>query len=117
MPIRSSVTICLVPEARGGPFVFWDDLAAGCRQAAELGFDAVEVFPPGPEGFDAAEVARLLKDHRLALAAVGTGAGWVRQHLTLSSGDPAVRARAAAFVRSIIDLGGPFGAPAIIGSM
>ena len=46
--IRSSVTISLVPEARGGPFVFWDDLAAGCRQAKRLGFDAVEVFPPPP---------------------------------------------------------------------
>ena len=29
-------------EARGGPFVFWDDLAAGCRQAREFGFDAIE---------------------------------------------------------------------------
>ena len=41
----SAVTISLVPEARGGPFVFWDDLAAGCAKAAELGFDAVEIFP------------------------------------------------------------------------
>src|SRR5271165_4456327 len=98
--IRSSVTISLVPEARGGPFVFWDDLAAGCRQAAELGFDAVEVFPPGPEAIDSAELRRLLETNRLALAAVGTGAGWVRQRLTLTSGDAAVRARAIAFVRS-----------------
>ena len=43
--IRSSVTIALVPEAKGGPFVFWDDLASGCAKAAELGFDGVEVFP------------------------------------------------------------------------
>src|SRR5271165_5923732 len=106
--IRSSVTISLVPEARGGPFVFWDDLAVGCRQAAELGFDAVEVFPPGPEGVNAVELRRLLDTHHLALAAVGTGAGWVRQRLTLTSPDPAVRERAAAFIRSIIDFAGPF---------
>ena len=31
--IRSSVTISLVPEARGGPFVFWDDHHAACRFA------------------------------------------------------------------------------------
>ena len=36
--IQSAITISLVPEARGGPFVFWDDLAAGCAQAAKLGF-------------------------------------------------------------------------------
>ena len=32
--MKSAVTVSLVPEARGGPFVFWDDLAAGVRQAA-----------------------------------------------------------------------------------
>ena len=117
MSIRSSVTISLVPEVRGGPFVFWDDLAAGCRQAAELGFDAVEVFPPGPEAIDTTELRRLLKANGLALAAVGTGAGWVRHRLTLTSGDAFVREEAIAFVRSIIDFAGEFGAPAIIGSM
>ena len=42
--IRSSVTISLVPEARGGPFVFWDDLENACLTAKELNFDAVEIF-------------------------------------------------------------------------
>ena len=35
--MKSAVTISLVPEARGGPFVFWDDLPAACRKAKELG--------------------------------------------------------------------------------
>jgi len=117
MSIKSCITISLVAEARGGPFVFWDDLAEGCRLAAELGFDAVEVFPPSPEALDVGELRRLLEQHRLALAAVGTGAGWVRQKLTLTSGDSMVRERAVAFVRSIIDRAGSLGAPAIIGSM
>ncbi len=47
--ILSAVTVSLVAEARGGPFVFWDDLPAACRKAKSLGFDAIEVFPPGPE--------------------------------------------------------------------
>ena len=47
--MKSAVTVSLVPEARGGPFVFWDDLTAAARQAAELGFDAIELFPPGPD--------------------------------------------------------------------
>jgi hypothetical protein len=41
--IKSAVTISLVKEAEGGPFVFWHDLAAGCAKAAELG---VEVKQP-----------------------------------------------------------------------
>jgi sugar phosphate isomerase/epimerase len=115
--IRSAVTISLVKEARGGPFVFWDDLPAACRTARAIGFDAVEVFPPSPEAVDVALLRRLLDEHGLALAAVGTGAGWVRQRLHLTLADAAARARARAFIRSIIDLAGPFQAPAIIGSM
>ncbi len=50
--IRSAVTISLVPEARGGPFVFWEGLAAGCQKAASFGFDAVEVFARSAEELD-----------------------------------------------------------------
>ncbi|MGL4553658.1 MAG: TIM barrel protein [Gemmataceae bacterium] len=115
--IRSAVTVSLVPEVRGGPFVFWDDLPAACAAAARLGFDAVEVFPPAADAVDAPALRRLLADHGLALAAVGTGAGWVKHRLALTSPDAATREEARAFVRSIIDLAGPLGAPAIIGSM
>lgn len=115
--IRSAVTISLVPEARGGPFVFWDDLAEGCRAASELGFDAVEVFPPGPDAISPQELKRLLADHNLSLAAVGTGAGWVKHRLNLTLPDATKRQQAKDFIRSIIDLAGPLGAPAIIGSM
>ncbi|HID22521.1 MAG TPA: sugar phosphate isomerase/epimerase, partial [Planctomycetaceae bacterium] len=44
MMIRSCVTVSLLPEARGGPFIFWDDLSEACRKAGQLDFDAVELF-------------------------------------------------------------------------
>jgi sugar phosphate isomerase/epimerase len=115
--MKSAVTISLVPEARGGPFVFWDDLDAGCAHAAELGFDAVEIFPPGAEALDVAKVAQLLSAHGLHCAAIGTGAGWVKHKLRLTDPDATVRQRAIGFVGGIIDLAGALGAPAIIGSM
>ena len=58
--IRSAVTISLVPEAHGGPFVYWDGLEAGCAQAAALGFDAVEVFPRSAQELDARRLNQLL---------------------------------------------------------
>ena len=74
--MKCSVTISLVPEVRGGPFVFWDDLAGSIRQAADFGFDAVEIFPPRCRRVQCYEVRRLLAENNLALAAMGTGAGW-----------------------------------------
>jgi sugar phosphate isomerase/epimerase len=115
--IRSAVTISLVPEARGGPFVFWDDLEAGCRKAAELGFDAVEIFPADPEDIQTDVVQPLLDRYKLKVAAVGTGAGWVKHKLTLTNFDRANREQARTFVQQMIDAAGALGAPIIIGSM
>ena len=115
--IRSSVTISLVPEVRGGPFVFWDDLPGACQKAKTLGFDAVEVFPPAADAVDGKELAKLLDGQGLALAAVGTGAGWVRGRLHLCLPDATARTKARAFIKSIIELAGSLNAPAIIGSM
>ena len=115
--IRSAVTVSLVEEARGGPFVFWHDLPNACKQAQALGFDAIELFPPGPNAVDRSRLRLQLNDHGLDLAAVGTGAGWVKHRLHLSHPDPSVRAQARDFIRSIVDFAGSMHAPAIIGSM
>jgi sugar phosphate isomerase/epimerase len=115
--VRSAITISLVPEAKGGPFVFWDGLAAGCAQAAELGFDAVEIFPPSADALDTTQISALTGKHGLTIAAIGTGGGWVRHKLTLTHGDAAIRTQARMFIRSVIDAAGALGAPAIIGSM
>jgi sugar phosphate isomerase/epimerase len=115
--MKSAVTISLVAQAKGGPFVFWDDLAGGCGQAGQLGFDAVEIFPASAESLNVQEVRSLLVKHRLQLAAVGTGAGWVKHKLRLTDPDPAVRHRARAFASGLVAAAGELGAPAIIGSM
>jgi sugar phosphate isomerase/epimerase len=115
--MKSAITISLVPQSKGGPFVFWDGLADGCARAAALGFDAVEIFPPSAAAIDVAELSRLLAQHKLALAALGTGAGWVVHKWTLTHADAEVRGKACDFVRAIVDAAGGIGAPAILGSM
>lgn len=117
MAIKSSVTVCLIPEAKGGPFILWDDLPAAARLASELGFDAIELFPPEPDVLDPNQVNALLAKHNLAVSAVGSGAGWVRHKLSLTHPDSAHRAKAIAFVRSMIDFAANLNAPVIIGSM
>src|SRR5688572_15961741 len=105
-PVKSAVTICLVPEARSGPFVFHDGLADGCSRAASHGFDAVEILPRSADEVDAAELRALLASHGLSVAAFGTGAGWIVRKLSLTAADEAVRVEARKFIRAIIDLAG-----------
>ncbi|TWT52373.1 sugar phosphate isomerase/epimerase family protein [Allorhodopirellula solitaria] len=114
---QSAITVSLVEEARGGPFVFWDGLPDAFQRAADLGFDAVEIFAPGPDAVDRAELRQLVASTGLAVAAVGTGAGMVKHGLNLTDPDAGRRAAARDFIKSMIDFGGDFSAPAIIGSM
>jgi len=113
--MKSAVTISLLPEL-DGPFVY-RDLAAGIASAAELGFDAVELFPPAAHAVDPDAIRELMDRRPLAVAAVGTGAGWVRHRLRLTDPDPSIRSAAREFCHAIIDLAGQLRAPAIIGSM
>jgi len=115
--MKSCITISLVEEARGGPFVLWDGLEKSIAFAGELGYDAVEIFAPGPEVIEAEALRSMLDSANLKLAALGTGAGWVKHRLQLADPDASKRQEARAFVRSIIDCAGQFGAAAIIGSM
>src|SRR5204862_1080373 len=113
----TSLTVSLVPEAKGGPFILWDPLPVACSKAKALGYDAIEVFPPSAEGVDVALLEKSLKENGLKLAAMGTGAGAVLRKLTLTSPDAEVRRLGREFVCDVIDVAGRFGAPAILGSM
>jgi hypothetical protein len=120
--MKSAVTVCLVPEARQGPFVFHgasaeEALDTGFRGAAEFGFDGVEVFPTGGEQLADSGLAPRLAAHRLALAAVGSGAGWVRHKLSLTHHDSGIRGEARVFLELLVNVAADLGAPVIIGSM
>ena len=58
--IESCVTVSLVSQAKGGPFVYWDDLALACEQAASMGYDAIEIFPPSVDSVPVKTLRQLL---------------------------------------------------------
>jgi sugar phosphate isomerase/epimerase len=115
--MKTAVTLCRVSEAAAGPFVFHDPLSQGFAKAAQHGFNAVELFLPSADEVSIDEIKQLQAQHRLAVAAVGTGAGMVKHGLSLTDADPAIRAKALDFILSLVDFGGQLGAPAILGSM
>ncbi len=85
--------------------------------AAAIGFDAVELFLPGPDFVSVDEIKSLSAAHGLAIAAVGTGAGMLRHGLSITDADEDPREAALNFVFEMIDFAGQLGAPAILGSM
>ncbi len=115
--IKIAATICLVPQLRGGPLLYWDGLAESCRKAAKAGFDAVEFLVPSPDALSPQELRGLFTANDLKLTGIGTGAGFLLHKLHLCSPDAAIRRQAADFIGNIIDLAGGFGGFAIIGSM
>ena len=114
--MKSCVTISLVSSLRGGPWILWDDLATSCRKAADLGFDAVELFTEGPSAGQRGELTAMLAETGLSLGSVGTGAGKVIRGLTLTDPDEGTRTKARAFVSDMIAFGAQHKAPTIIGS-
>ena len=77
----------------------------------------MEIFPPDADAVDTDEAAALCKVHGMSIAAVGTGAGWVKHKLHLCHPDAEIRVRARAFIGKIIARAAKLGAPAILGSM
>lgn len=115
--MKTAITLSQVPEAAAGPFVFHQPLPEGFAAAKRHGYDAVELFFPGPDFISVGEVKALATQHELGIAAVGTGAGMVKHGLSLTDPDPAKREAALKFIVEMIDFGGQLGAPAILGSM
>ena len=115
--MKSAITLSQVPEAAAGPFVLRTPLPEAFATAAAIGFDAVELFLPGPDFITVAEVKSLAAQHGLAIAAVGTGAGMLRHGWSITDADEVKREAAMAFIFAMIDFGGKLGAPAILGSM
>ncbi len=115
--IKSAITVSLVEQARGGPFVYWNGLADAFSKAKQFGYDTVEIFAPDSHSVDRAELSQLIKTSGLNVAAVGTGAGMVISGLSLTDPDPKQRLKAREFITGRIEFGAEFDAPAIIGSM
>jgi sugar phosphate isomerase/epimerase len=115
--IKSSVTISLVPSLAGGPWIYWDTPDISIPKAKTTGFDGIELFTASADAVESKLLSELLSENEIELAAVGSGAGRVLHQYHLTHREPEIRSKARTFIKEMIDFGGPFGAPVIIGSM
>ncbi len=93
---------------RGG----WE---AGVAHLAALGFDGAELAIRDPDAVDAGRVEAVVRDANLVVPAIGTGQAYLRDGLSLSSPDAAVRRAAATRLLGHVHLAARLGSMVIIG--
>jgi sugar phosphate isomerase/epimerase len=108
--VRLSLAIAPHDAQPSAFVVFRDHLHVTIPKVARMGYDGVELALGRPEDVDAAEVARMLADHRLGIAAISTGRVFAEQHAWLSSPDAGVRTRAVTILKGLVDLAAELGA-------
>ena len=87
------------------------------EKAASLGYDGVELMALDPDQFDVAVVERQIRDSGLEVAAIGTGAQYLVDRLTLIAGDRETEVRAFGRVEKLVAFAARCGAPLVtIGS-
>lgn len=99
----------------GAPVLLQGGLTAAMKQAAELGFDNVEIHIRNPREFDGDALLETARRHKLTISAVGTGLEYSLNGLNLTSPDRDCRRRMAQRYREHIDLAARLGAVVFVG--
>jgi sugar phosphate isomerase/epimerase len=87
------------------------------QKADELGYDGVELMAAIPDKLDAGEIRTQLKDFGLEVSAIGSGAVYMVEKLTLLASEPEVRQRASKRLHELIQFASELEAPCVtIGS-
>lgn len=99
----------------GAPVPLQGDFSKTFAQAAELGFDSVELHIRNPDSYDKTRLKDLCAKHNIRIAALGTGLEFGMNNHCLTSPDPENRREMARRLRSYIDLACEFDAVVFIG--
>ena len=114
LPFPLAIVVSVQP-ARFEAATFKGDLDANLARVAALGYDGAELAIRDPRQIDVDDLERLVRKHRLAVPALGTGQAWGEEGLSFTDPDPAIRRAAVERVKSHIPVAERFGAVIIIG--
>jgi 5-keto-L-gluconate epimerase len=112
------LAVTIVKEAAAqAPLVLRGDYSDSIRKAAQIGYDAVELHVADPAEVDVGEVRAACNAAGVGISSIGTGLGFVRDGLSLTSRDEDVRKRAIDRLQNFLHLGAEFGCVVILGLM
>jgi sugar phosphate isomerase/epimerase len=110
------LAITMVKEAAAqAPLVLRGNYADAIRQAAQIGYDAVEMHVADPAEVNVREICEACDASGVTVSSIGTGLAQVCDGLTLTHRDERVRQRALARLQEFVRLGGELGSVVIVG--
>ena len=87
--MKLAITAAKEAAARA-PVVLRGDYAETIRQAAQIGYDAVELHLPDPAEVDLRGIGEACRAAGVSISSIGTGPAFLRDGLSLTSRDEAV---------------------------
>lgn len=102
------------PSFQGNTAPLLGSYAEVARQAAEIGFDAIQLTVNRPLEVPVQDVIRAVETHSLSVSSIATGLGYSIDGLSLGNKDESNRQAAADRMKEHIDLASRLGDPRVI---
>ena len=99
------------------PIIMGGDPEERICRASQLGYDALELYWPGPDRIPMKDISEACQRHDMKVCAFATGNAYFRDGLCLIDPDKAVRDAAVQRLREFVEAAVPWGAMVIIGSI
>jgi sugar phosphate isomerase/epimerase len=110
------LAVTMVKEAAAqAPLVLRGNYADAIRQAAQIGYDAVELHVADPVEVEVRELREACDASDVTVSSIGTGLAQVRDGLTLTQRNQQVRQQALARLQKFVRLGSELGSVVIVG--
>jgi sugar phosphate isomerase/epimerase len=101
--------------AENAPLVFRGAYEQIIPLAAKIGFEAIELHIHDSSVLDRTHLRELMEKNNITLSSIGTGSAYAKDHISLSSEDPAVRLNAIKRIKDHIITASEYNAVVIIG--
>jgi sugar phosphate isomerase/epimerase len=111
-------SIALSPEKSGfGPLLFAGNIEEGIRNAAQLGFSAVELSLRDSDSLDREKITHLLKENNLKVSTIATGQSYYKDGFSLCAKETEKRRKVIQRLKGHIRFASQLDAQVIIGGV
>jgi len=113
-----NLSVTIIDEASlKVPVIFRGEYEETIESAAKIGYKGIELHLDDPSSVDEDKLIRLLQHNNVSITSIGTGPGYGRRGLSLSSNDVGIRNQAISCIKEHIHLAAKLDAVVIIGLM